>query len=441
MADEFIPFPLFVGFALAIAGFNFWRQHQRAQGWAAWAAQKGFTAAGGSPFRPPDLSGKRGGVPVAVVVESRRSGKNSYLVAVVRATVSAHLPRGLHVRREVLMDGVAKLIGEQDIRIGDPWLDSAVMVQADAPADAVRGLLSQPEVRVALRKLFEAGAAGTFLLGERAVRVHDGEVVMELRTLDIERVDAAIRVTAEAARALAVAAGAGSDVLGAPEDLGSLDAQRGARRYTVQSTAAARQKALPPGDAPATPPAPPPQPFVGGAGRTLAWPDPPTAPPPPPEAAAAPPPPTPALAPPLPEAPRSPPAPAPEAPTPGSPHWAGVQAFRDRRVPLGEKDAALRALGASPCAGVLTVERVDWTSGLRVGPGLDGGRTVIGALDALPGPVALRFPARDNAAVDALARGARLAVTAQIVGWDELFERVLLELDPSIPGPLVAPGR
>lgn len=136
-----------------------------------------------------------------------------------------------------------------------------------------------------------------------------------------------------------------------------------------------------------------------------------------------------------------PPAAPPAAALPDDPLWQGIQAFRDRRVPLGEKDAALRALGARPCVGTLTVERVDWTSGLRVGPGLDGGRTVIGSLDALPGTVALRFPAADNPNVDALSRGARVSVVAQIVGWDELFERAVLELDPSTPRPLAAPGR
>jgi hypothetical protein len=98
-------------------------------------------------------------------------------------------------------------------------------------------------------------------------------------------------------------------------------------------------------------------------------------------------------------------------------------------------------LAAAPLAGVLTVERVDWTSGLRIEPRLDGGRTVIGSLDALPGSVALRCPAADNAAADALVRGARIDVRVRIILWDELFERTVLELDPSVPSPLVAPGR
>lgn len=420
-------------FALAGAVYAFlrWRKYLQVKAWTAWAAAHGFTTVGGWQFHPPDLSGNRRGVPVEVVVETRRGRKDRRVVSVVRATIPAPMPRGLYIRREFSEDGVAKLKrGEQDIQIDDPWIDRNVLIQADAPAEAVRGILTAPAVRDALREFVNLGAQYTFFVGPRSVRIENGAAVLELNSIAIERVAAAIRVSAEAARALAVAAGASEDALRGPAERGSLDASLDPSGTAPVSGATGSGAAA----------EPEPSPVEGGSG-TDSGPGSPV-----PATAHAPGPPRPDAAAPITDAPpTAPPPPSPPEPAApaaaASPHWQGIQAFRERRVPIGEREPALRALAAAPLAGVLTVERVDWTSGLRIEPRLDGGRTVIGSLDALPGSVALRCPAADNAAADALVRGARIDVRVRIILWDELFERTVLELDPSVPSPLVAPGR
>ncbi len=106
----------------------------------------------------------------------------------------------------------------------------------------------------------------------------------------------------------------------------------------------------------------------------------------------------------------------------GPPVTGGVARVRQAINPT-ERQAAIDALKPGRHPIQLTVDQVTWTSALDDDETLQGGRTVIGQLPDGTTRVAVRFPPRDNPALDGLIAGAEMALTVEFKGWNPLFAR------------------
>ncbi|MEM7012481.1 MAG: hypothetical protein AAF585_13475 [Verrucomicrobiota bacterium] len=80
------------------------------------------------------LSGRLHGVFVMAHVFSRGSGKNKSSYTGYRAALRQQLPAGLMMHKQGIFSGVAKFFGSQDIEIGDPQFDAAVVIKGHNPA-------------------------------------------------------------------------------------------------------------------------------------------------------------------------------------------------------------------------------------------------------------------------------------------------------------------
>jgi len=119
---------------------------RHAEAFRALAAARGLTLA----TAPLSLSGLVDGRPIEV--GSARTGRGRHHLR-VRASFAAELGLQLAVRRERLLDGVRKLLGAQDVLVGDEAFDRRFLIQA-IPAQAARvPALLDAQVRAALLAL------------------------------------------------------------------------------------------------------------------------------------------------------------------------------------------------------------------------------------------------------------------------------------------------
>jgi biotin carboxyl carrier protein len=139
------------------------------KGWAEYALKAGLNFTGAGYFETPTLYGRIGDRGVHATLEWRGSGKSRHRYTVIKVDVGAKLPPGLTLSREGFGAGFMKLLGEQDIEVGDKRLDDAVLIQGGSPS-RVTALLKAPGIRRALLAFFERSPDG---------RVYDEQVILE----------------------------------------------------------------------------------------------------------------------------------------------------------------------------------------------------------------------------------------------------------------------
>lgn len=109
-----------------------------------------------------------------------------------RFRVAFENPEDFHFKLvpQGLLDTVGKLLGLQDVELGDPEFDKAFLIKSNDEA-RVREVLDDPVLRQFLREEPEAFVGLVSVHGDRAAQFPDGveEVVMEIpgKVVDIER--------------------------------------------------------------------------------------------------------------------------------------------------------------------------------------------------------------------------------------------------------------
>ena len=194
--DELLPLLLMGAVVSLIFGLQRWQQRRAIAAWREAALGLGLNLQHTGGFDDPVMYGVIGEIPVHATIEWRGSGRNRTRYTVVKADVGRRLPRGFSLRTEGLGAGLMKVLGEQDIELGDPRLDAALMVQGDRPAE-MRALLRAPRVRDAVLRCFAHGSGTT---------IADDEVCVVVRGLRADDVGTLVRDAVDTARALAAAA-------------------------------------------------------------------------------------------------------------------------------------------------------------------------------------------------------------------------------------------
>lgn len=157
-----------IGAVVGVAYAAHMATRQRAQVWAAVAAQLGLAIQG------EGMVGALAGQRVAMRKEQRSHGKSSVTYTVYEAYVSPPFDLGLSIREKNLLSGVAALFGQQDVATGNAVFDDQFLVQGDEPA-RIRAALT-PEVQGLLRQLAHHGYDA--YLSDVAVRAEVRELEM-----------------------------------------------------------------------------------------------------------------------------------------------------------------------------------------------------------------------------------------------------------------------
>ena len=145
---------LFVGIGLVVAGLSvFAAKRQLAvmnEAWRTAAERLGFQFAPGSWTGGPTMNGTIDGSPAEIHSYTMSSGKNS--TRYTRYTLGfPSIGVGLKLSRQSGVGLLLKVLGTQDIEIGDPTFDEAFIVQAADP-QAVRAVLT-PGATMMLNRL------------------------------------------------------------------------------------------------------------------------------------------------------------------------------------------------------------------------------------------------------------------------------------------------
>ena len=120
-------------------------------------------------FKHPSLSGVVDGYPVEVTVQARSHGRNKVPYTVVKTYTGRLMPEGMQVTQENLSTSLSKLVGGQDVVIGDDILDMKLRFRGSQP-DQIRALFADEAVR---------DEAFLLLAQSSFSRVHGQQVILE----------------------------------------------------------------------------------------------------------------------------------------------------------------------------------------------------------------------------------------------------------------------
>lgn len=163
--DSFPFWIFFIGAGLVVAGTSIFAAKKQLdamnQAWRAAAERLGFDFAPGSWSGGPTMTGTLDGSPAEIHSYTKSSGKSSSRYT--RYTVDfPPIGVGLHLSRQSGVGYLLKVLGTQDIEIGDPVFDETFIVQAIDPR-AARAVLTP----------------GTTMMLNRLIAVHPEIVVTD----------------------------------------------------------------------------------------------------------------------------------------------------------------------------------------------------------------------------------------------------------------------
>ena len=186
--------PLFVILVLAGILYDQNRRHTQETHWQLLAhSEAGLTFTPGGLFSSAVLHGELDGVSVHVDILTRQEGETGSYYTQVWGRVPVVLPAGLRITPEGLGTTLVKMVGGQDIQVGDVVLDDRARIQGDSPED-IRGLFADPALRRVFLDLFGSS---------RYNRLEDGKVILEKPGRHGEEVRGMLRTVVAISRALA----------------------------------------------------------------------------------------------------------------------------------------------------------------------------------------------------------------------------------------------
>ena len=112
--------------------------------WGEIAAQRGLTLSGIGTFEQPELNGIIDGHRVKVDLYST-GGKNKTTYTRVQVRPPMPMPKGLMVKPEGPLQALGKLVGAQDIQVGDPKMDARLVIRGRNETD-VAAFLKQADL-------------------------------------------------------------------------------------------------------------------------------------------------------------------------------------------------------------------------------------------------------------------------------------------------------
>ena len=133
----------------ALLGYAAWNKHRQMTVWQQVAGQLGLAFMNGGWFGSSAMSGSYKGVDIAVKSVVRGSGKNKKVYTVVEASLHALTPLSLEVYEEGIFQMMGKMIGGEDIQVGDHELDETFVIKGVDDAE-ITDLLTTPRVKSAL---------------------------------------------------------------------------------------------------------------------------------------------------------------------------------------------------------------------------------------------------------------------------------------------------
>jgi len=134
--------------AVVVIGLLAWKSHQRTvETWRRVGAELGLQATVGKGLSRPVLSGTIAGLPLKVDTYTQRSGKNNTTYTRYRVGFPP-LGMGLQLKREGMFSGFTKMLGFEDVAVGDATFDDAFNVKTNS-REELRKLLT-PSVRSGL---------------------------------------------------------------------------------------------------------------------------------------------------------------------------------------------------------------------------------------------------------------------------------------------------
>ncbi len=117
------------------------------------AMWQSFAAANGLQFNGsglvPAMQGVFGGCMTDIQIVRRGSGKHKHAFTRFAAAINTPLPQGFCLYRESVFSGVGSFLGMQDIKTGDPAIDSLFVIKGN-DENGARAVLNRPAVRNAL---------------------------------------------------------------------------------------------------------------------------------------------------------------------------------------------------------------------------------------------------------------------------------------------------
>lgn len=141
--------PVVVIIAIGVIVLSMWQSQKRREQWQQFARSNGLDYSAGGWLSTPEMSGVVDGISVRIAIEMR-GGKNKRPFTRVTARIPGALPSSMTIGAEKFFQRIGKAFGAQDIELGDPDLDSKLMIKGSNPV-AVRRYLEKPRiVRTAL---------------------------------------------------------------------------------------------------------------------------------------------------------------------------------------------------------------------------------------------------------------------------------------------------
>jgi hypothetical protein len=161
---------IFIAVFVVIIGFSFWMKHRQRANWQTVAHELGLQFIEGGLFTNPSMQGTYRGADLSVRIVTSGTGKNKRVYTVVEVPLSGLVPVDLEVYREGFFQKVGKVIGGEDIQVGDADLDDTFIIKG-TERDKVRDLLTSPNVKS--RLLSAQSKCSTFRIGVGNVRIRE----------------------------------------------------------------------------------------------------------------------------------------------------------------------------------------------------------------------------------------------------------------------------
>jgi hypothetical protein len=147
---EFLIIVAMIGIGIAVAAAQA-NKRKLTEAWSEAAAELRIQHNPGDLFSKPELYGKVRQCSVKVTIRTKSRGNRSAKYTHYEITYSQPLAFGLHLKEQTAFSGIKKLLGGQDIEIGDTTFDDFVVVKSHDPIQAREFL--NPARRLYVRRI------------------------------------------------------------------------------------------------------------------------------------------------------------------------------------------------------------------------------------------------------------------------------------------------
>ena len=170
LATTVLPFLLVVGMLVIFAVLAYLRRQTRQQAWSELAVRTSLTFEPGALFSPMRVTGTYRGRPLALDTYTRSSGKSSTTYTRIRMSVNNPSALSLAIYDENVLSKLGKVLGMQDIQVGDDELDRRFTFKG-RPEPVLASLLTSAGLR---QKLLEARSVHVEANGQEVYWQHRG---------------------------------------------------------------------------------------------------------------------------------------------------------------------------------------------------------------------------------------------------------------------------